>query len=105
MIPTYETLLALFRAFQAAGKAWHARPTIKDLTNMKSEANLAILAERTRLSKAQDAALEALTAEYERTVPDRERALVDAGQGTACCCCDGITGAEVWCNVTFGAGE
>ena len=105
MTPTYKTLLALFRAFQAADKACHARPTIKDFTNMKSEANLAILAEHTRLSNAQDAARAALVAEAERVVPDRERDLVEAGMNLACCCCDGTPGAVAWCNATFGAGS
>ena len=35
-------------------------------------------------------------------VPERERALVAAGTQAACCCTNGVTNAEVWCDETWG---
>lgn len=46
-----------------------------------------------------DAAEKVLEAAYcaDPTITDRERACVDAGQASACCCCNGVSAAEAYC--------
>ena len=84
-----EELLEAYRRWRRAKTAWETSRGIEQSERDKRYAELSE-SEKT------------LVAAYEAApVTLRERALVDGGMTATCCCNDGVTAAEVWCEVNW----